>query len=78
MCLGYFKASPGSTSASERTQSAESKLALWTIFVSLLALWLLELITSCTIGGFIHIPLVLALVVLVVRLVQGRRVLYLR
>ncbi len=45
---------------------------LWTIFVILVVLWLLGLITSYTLGGFIHILLVLALVVLVIRLVQGR------
>ncbi len=47
---------------------------LWTIFVVLLVLWLLGLVTSYTLGGFIHILLVLALVVLVIQLVQGRRV----
>jgi hypothetical protein len=47
---------------------------LWTIFVILLVLWLLGLVTSYTMGGFVHILLVLALVVLVIRLVQGRRV----
>ena len=47
---------------------------LWTIFVILLVLWLLGLVTSYTLGGFIHILLVLAIVVLVIRLVQGRRV----
>jgi hypothetical protein len=47
---------------------------LWTIFVILLVLWLLGLVTSYTLGGFIHILLVLALVVLVIQLVQGRRV----
>jgi hypothetical protein len=46
---------------------------LWTIFVILLVLWLLGLITSYTLGGFIHVLLVLAIVVLVIRLVQGRR-----
>jgi hypothetical protein len=46
---------------------------LWTIFVILLVLWLLGLATSYTVGGFIHILLVLAIVVLLVRLVQGRR-----
>jgi hypothetical protein len=46
---------------------------LWTIFVILLVLWLLGLATSYTIGGFIHILLVLALIVLVIRLIQGRR-----
>ena len=47
---------------------------LWTIFVILLVLWLLGLVTSYTLGGFIHILLVLAVVVLVIRLVQGRSV----
>ena len=47
---------------------------LWTIFVILLVLWLLGLLTSYTMGGFIHILLVLALVVLVFRLIEGRRV----
>jgi hypothetical protein len=46
---------------------------LWTIFVILLVLWLLGLITSYTMGGFIHILLVLALVVLVFQLLSGRR-----
>ncbi|TAM53344.1 MAG: lmo0937 family membrane protein [Acidobacteria bacterium] len=48
---------------------------LWTIFVILLVLWLLGMITSYTMGGFIHILLVIAVIVLVVRLIQGRRVL---
>lgn len=47
---------------------------LWTIFVILLVLWLLGLVTSYTLGGFIHILLVIALVVLVINMVQGRRV----
>jgi hypothetical protein len=46
---------------------------LWTIFVILLVLWLLGLVTSYTLGGFIHILLVLAIVVFVINLVQGRR-----
>jgi len=46
---------------------------LWTIFVILLVLWLLGLVTSYTLGGFIHILLVMAVVVLVINLVQGRR-----
>jgi len=48
---------------------------LWTIAVVLLLLWLLGLITSYTLGGFIHVLLVVALVVFVVRLIQGRRAL---
>ncbi len=47
---------------------------LWTIFVILLVLWLVGLVSSYTLGGFIHILLVLALVVLVIQLVSGRRV----
>ncbi|HEY1766062.1 MAG TPA: lmo0937 family membrane protein [Terracidiphilus sp.] len=46
---------------------------LWTIFVILLVLWLLGMITSYTLGGFIHILLVIALVVLVIQLISGRR-----
>ena len=47
---------------------------LWTIAVILLALWLLGLVTSYTMGGFIHILLVIAIVMVLVRLIQGRRV----
>ncbi len=46
---------------------------LWTIFVILLVLWLLGLVSSYTLGGFIHILLVLALVVLLIQLISGRR-----
>ena len=48
---------------------------LWTIFLILLVLWLLGLVSGYTMGGVIHILLVIALIVLVVRLVQGRKVL---
>ena len=47
---------------------------LWTIFVILLVLWLVGMVSSYTIGGFIHILLIIALVVLVLQLVSGRRV----
>ena len=46
---------------------------LWTIAVILLLMWLLGMITSYTISGFIHILLVVALVVVLVRVIQGRR-----
>ena len=46
---------------------------LWTLFVILLVLWLLGLVSSYTLGGFIHILLVIAVVVLVIQLLQGRR-----
>ena len=46
---------------------------LWTVFVILLVLWLVGLVSSYTLGGFIHLLLVLALIVLVLNLVTGRR-----
>lgn len=46
---------------------------LWTLVLILLVLWLLGLMTSYTAGGLIHILLVVALVVVVIRLLQGRR-----
>ncbi len=46
---------------------------LWTIAVILLVLWLLGLVSSYTMGGFIHILLVIAIVVVLVRIIQGRR-----
>jgi hypothetical protein len=45
---------------------------LWTIFVILLVLWLLGMVSSYTMGGFIHILLVLAIVAVIIRLIQGR------
>ena len=48
---------------------------LWTIFVILLILWLLGLVSSYTLGGFIHILLVIAVVVLIINLIQGKRTL---
>ncbi len=47
---------------------------LWTIFVILLIMWLLGMVSSYTLGGFIHILLLIALVVLLVRVITGRRV----
>jgi hypothetical protein len=46
---------------------------LWTIFVILLILWLLGLVSSYTLGGYIHILLIIAVVVLIINLIQGRR-----
>ena len=46
---------------------------LWTIAVILLVLWAVGLVTSYTMGGFIHILLVIAIVVVVINLLQGRR-----
>ncbi len=46
---------------------------LWTIFVILLILWLLGMISGYMIGGFIHILLVIAIVVVLIRIIKGRR-----
>jgi hypothetical protein len=48
---------------------------LWTIAVILLVLWALGLVSSYTIGGFIHLLLVAAIIVVLIRVIQGRRVL---
>ena len=45
---------------------------LWTIFVVLLVLWLLGVVSSYTLGGFIHMLLVLAIAVVLIRVIQGR------
>ena len=47
---------------------------LWTIAVVLIVLWLLGLLTSYTMGGFIHVLLVIAVIVVLLRIIQGRRV----
>lgn len=48
---------------------------LWTIAVVLIVLWLLGLVSSYTMGGFIHVLLVVAIIIVLVRVIQGRRVL---
>ena len=48
-------------------------MVLWTIFVILLVLWLLGIVSGYTVGGFVHLLLLIALVVIVIRLIQGRR-----
>jgi Family of unknown function (DUF5670) len=68
-CHGWALPRP---QAARRRRRNETPM-LWTIFVILLVLWLLGLVTSYTLGGFIHILLVIAVVVIVIRLIQGRR-----
>lgn len=46
---------------------------LWTIFVILLVMWLLGLVSGYTLGGFIHILLIVAIAVVLIRVIQGRR-----
>jgi hypothetical protein len=48
---------------------------LWTIAIILLILWALGLVTSYTMGGFIHVLLVIAIVVVLINVIQGRKVL---
>ena len=47
---------------------------LWTIFVILMIMWVLGMVTSYTLGGFIHILLLLAIASVIIQLIQGRRV----
>jgi hypothetical protein len=46
---------------------------LWTIFVVLLVLWALGMVSSYTLGGFIHVLLLIAIAVILIRVIQGRR-----
>jgi hypothetical protein len=55
------------------TVAGEEIDMLWTIFVVLLVLWALGMVSSYTIGGFIHILLVIAIAVVLIRIIQGRR-----
>lgn len=50
-------------------------LMLWTIAIVLVLLWALGLITGTTVSGFVHVLLVLAIIAVLIRLIQGRRVL---
>ena len=47
---------------------------LWTIFVILVVMWLLGMVSSYTLGGFLHVLLVIALAVILINFIQGRRV----
>lgn len=47
---------------------------LWTIAAILVVLWLLGMLTSFTLGGFLHVLLVIAVIVIIIRLVQGKRI----
>jgi low affinity Fe/Cu permease len=52
---------------------SEGKIMLWTIAAILLVLWVLGFVTAYTLGGFIHILLAVAVVVVLLRVIQGRR-----
>ena len=54
-------------------QVSGSDFMLWTLFIILLVLWLLGVVSSYTLGGFIHVLLVLAVIALIFQLLSGRR-----
>jgi len=57
----------------KENENEEGKTLLWTIFVILLVLWLLGMVSSYTLGGYIHLLLILAIAVVLIRVIQGRR-----
>ena len=65
----------GTTAGHFGITEREEVAMLWTIFVILLVLWLLGVVTSYTLGGFIHVLLVIAVIMAVMQLIQGRRAL---
>jgi Flp pilus assembly protein TadB len=74
----HAKTHPNSSHAWNKTRAEELKAGgkqnmLWTLFVILLVLWLLGMVTSYTLGGFVHILLVLAVIALIFQLLTGRR-----
>jgi asparagine N-glycosylation enzyme membrane subunit Stt3 len=70
----YTWPSPDRTECDERYGTRERNVTmLWTLAVILVALWLLGMISSYTLGGFVHILLVVAVIFVLVRLIQGRR-----
>jgi hypothetical protein len=46
---------------------------MWTIFVILVIMWLLGMVSSYTLGGFLHLLLILAIAIVLIRIIQGRR-----
>ncbi len=59
----------------DRLRHQEEGRMLWTIVVILIVLWVLGFVSSYTMGGLIHVLLVIAVVVVLVRLIQGRKIL---
>ena len=66
---------PGINRVSEKREQKKEKNMLWTISIILIALWVLGLVTSTTLGGFIHVLLVIAVIAVIINLVRGRKVL---
>ena len=72
-CSGIFIAFELVNHAKEVARLAREEQMLWIIAVSLITLWALGLITSYTMGGFIHFLLVVAVIVVLVRIIRGDR-----
>jgi len=68
-----FGRASASTRPTESIYKHSTSGPLWTIFVILLVLWFLGLVSSYTVNGFIHLLLVIAVVILIINLIQGRR-----
>jgi Family of unknown function (DUF5670) len=71
--LSYIRMEASRARPPGRRQTDWEAGMLWTIFVILLVLWLLGMVSSYTFGGFIHILLVIALAIVLIRVIQGRR-----
>jgi hypothetical protein len=69
----HWSADPSRWSSWRVNSTDVSMTMLWTLFVVLLVLWLLGVVSSYTLGGFIHLLLVLAIVAVLVQLISGRR-----
>ncbi len=67
-----YRSIMNSTTLKSSKKTTEDSIMLYTIAVVLLILWLLGLVTSYTIGGFIHILLVVAVIMVLVKLISGR------
>lgn len=65
----------GAIACPEKFLNCRKKKMLYTIAVVLLILWLLGLVSSFTIGGFIHVLFVIAIIVVLIRVISGRRIL---
>jgi hypothetical protein len=66
-------APPSSPALLPKRTGEEDRIMLWTIAIVLTVLWLLGMITSTTIGGLIHILLVIAVIVVLVQIIRGKR-----
>ena len=69
----HLKQYPGDSTVKEGELTQKEGKMLWTIAVVLIILWALGLVTGYTMGNFIHILLVIAIIVVLVRVIQGRR-----